>query len=168
MTDRAQHQPYPGENATPEELFELAEEYRRAAHTLLGIGRRRRPLSRAPFHLNAIHAIELYLNSFLLLEGMKAKQLRALHHNLSARIDHELAARLALKSRTVAHLADVSRKQEYLVSRYGTDRMKSVSEITRLKATLEEIRDSVATRLGVKPGSRRQPSAAELYQVARG
>jgi hypothetical protein len=165
MTDQLQCQSYPGEGASSEELFLLAEEYRRAAHTLLGISRRRKPLSRAPFHLNAIHAIELYLNALLLLKGVKAQQLRALNHDLSARIHHELAAGLTLRVRTAAHLADITKRREYLVSRYGTNQMKSVSEITRLKATLEEIRESVAQRLGAERISKVQPAAPEIHQV---
>ena len=153
---------YPGESATSEELFQLAEEYNRASHALLAIRRSGQPLSRAPFHLTALHAIELNLNALLLFEGMQAQHLRALHHDLSARVEHELAASLALKGRTVAHLSDASKKREYLVSRYGTDQMKTMSEINRLKATLEEIRIKVAIRLGAKAHSKRPPSAPEL------
>jgi hypothetical protein len=98
--------------------------------------------------LTAIHAIELYLNAFLLFQGLKPCDLRKLQHDLSARISHELAAGLTLRTRTAAHLADLSKRREYLVSRYGTDQMTTVSQINRLQATLEEIQAKVAKRLG--------------------
>lgn len=151
MTLHQQHQSYPGDSATPQEFFRLAEEYRRAANTLIGIGRRKQPFSRAPYHLTAVHAIELYLNALLLFEGLKPLHLRALQHDLAARINHELAAGLRLRNRTAAHLADLSKRREYLISRYGTDQMNTVSRTNRLQATLEEIRSKVATRFGELP-----------------
>ena len=132
----AQSQPYPGDGATAQELFRLAEEYRRAADMLIGIGRPRQPFSRAPYRLTAIHAIELYLNALLLFEGMRPCDLRKLQHDLAARIDHEFAASVVLRSKTAKHLAALSKKREYLVSRYGTDQMNTVSQINRLQATL--------------------------------
>ncbi|WP_245478528.1 hypothetical protein [Mesorhizobium sp. M4B.F.Ca.ET.049.02.1.2] len=57
---------YPGELASPQQIHELAEEYRKAAHQLLPLGRAGKPLTRAPFRLSAIHAIELYLTALLL------------------------------------------------------------------------------------------------------
>ncbi len=149
-----QTQRHPGERATAAELFRLAEEYRRAASMLIDIRRRSQPFSRAPYHLTAIHAIELYLNALLLSQGMKPCDLRKLQHDLSARIGHELAAGLALRNRTAAHLADLSKRREYLVSRYGTDEMTTISQTNRLQATLVEIQSKVAKRLGSqKPAS---------------
>lgn len=148
MATQSQSQPYPGECATPDDLFKLAEEYRRAADTLRENVRKRQPLSRAPYQLTAIHAIELYLNALLLSQGMKPCDLRKLHHDLSARVSHELAAGLALKTRTATHLAGLSSRREYLISRYGTDLMTTVPPINRLQATLDEIQSKVAKRLG--------------------
>jgi hypothetical protein len=139
---------YPGDTSTADDFFNLADEYRRAADTLLGIRRPGIPLSRAPFHLTAIHAIELYLNAFLVFEGIKPGNLRALQHDLRARANHELAAPLRLRARTITHLAALSDRREYLVSRYGADQISRVSEINRLQATLYEIRSKVARRLG--------------------
>ncbi len=115
---------------------------------LMEIRRPSKPFSRAPYHLTAIHAIELYLNALLLSQGMKPCDLRKLHHDLSARIEHQHAVGLALRSRTAAHLVDLSKRREYLISRYGTDQMTTVSQINRLQATLEEIQAKVAKRLG--------------------
>ncbi len=154
MTTHPQPDPYPGDGATAVELFRLAEEYRRAAILLAGIRRPGQPLSRAPFHLTAIHAIELYLNSLLLSQGMKPCALRKLHHDLSARVGHDLAAGLALRSRTTTHLADLSRRREYLISRYDTDQIKTLSQINQLQATLDEIQSKVAKRLGAHPATK--------------
>lgn len=144
MTTRSQS--YPGESASAEQFFLLAEEYRKAADVLITTGRRGKPLSRAPFRLAAIHAIELYLNALLLIEGEQPCNIRALHHDLEARAKHPLASRLRLRSNTTAHLTAISQGREYLVSRYGTDQMNSVSQINRLQATLEEVRSKVAKR----------------------
>ena len=51
-------QPYPGTNASPEEIFALAAEYHSAADALIPKGRPREPISRAPARLCAIQAID--------------------------------------------------------------------------------------------------------------
>jgi len=158
MATQSQSQPYPGERATADEIFRLAEEYRRAASSLIDIRRPGQPFSRAPYHLTAIHAIELYLNAFLLSQGLKPCDLRKLQHDLSARISHELSAGLDLRNRTAAHLSDLSERREYLISRYGTDQMTTVSQINRLQATLEEIQSKVAKRLGENSTTKKQLS----------
>lgn len=140
-------EPYPGHSATAEDVFLLAEEYRRAAETLLGLGRARKPLSRAPYRLTAIHAIELYLNALLLIDGLDHSQVRGLQHDLAARAKLALASGLALRGRTAAHLEAMVKGREYLVSRYGTDQASTLSQINRLQATLEEIRGKVSKKL---------------------
>ena len=56
---------YPGGEAAPKKLLLLAAEYRRAAETLSLTGRRKVPMSRWPYRLVAIHAVELYLTAYL-------------------------------------------------------------------------------------------------------
>lgn len=163
MTLASQYQPYPGESATAEECFQPGEEYRRAAGLLLGIGLRKQPLSRAPYRLAAIHAIELYLNALLLFEDIKPCALRRLQHNLSARIDHPLAAGLVLRDRTIAHLRTLSERREYLVSRYGVDQMNTVSQINRPQATLEEVRSKVANVIRPESALPRQVDVTSAY-----
>lgn len=136
-------QRYPGEAATPAELVRLADQYLVAARTLREIGRRGDPLSRAPYRLNAIHAIELYLNAYLLGAGHPAKDLRRHHHDLGARTDLALEAGLHLRKRTAAHLRSLSETREYLVSRYDPA-ISSASQLNRLEATLDEIAKKVA------------------------
>ncbi|MDX8508623.1 hypothetical protein RFM40_25165 [Mesorhizobium sp. VK22E] len=60
---------YPGELASPHQIHELAEEYRKAANLLLQQGRPGKPLTRAVQVVGAIHAIELYLTALLLHRG---------------------------------------------------------------------------------------------------
>jgi hypothetical protein len=65
---------YPGDEATPHQVRQLADEYRQAAHHLLENQRKGQPLSQAPFRLSAIQAIELYMNALLLHWGTSRHQ----------------------------------------------------------------------------------------------
>lgn len=134
---------YPGETATPAGIVSLANEYRMSAVLLLQNGRPKEPQSRAPFRMVAIHAVELYLNAFLLHSGHGAAQIRGLQHDLAARADLAVVLGLALRKRTREHLHAMSRSREFLVTRYvpsGT----SLSEINRLHATLAEVAQKVS------------------------
>lgn len=130
---------YPGELATTYQVLMLAHEYRQAAIHLAALGRPREPLSRAPFRLAAIHAIELYLNAFLLKRGHPASEIRGLQHNLAERL--KLAAKygLQLKVKTAKHINDLAETREYLVTRYGPEMTDSASKLNRLTATMEEV-----------------------------
>ena len=129
---------YPGELASPELIAQLANEYRLAAKELAKIGRRGKPLSRAPFRMAAIHAIELYLNAFLAAAGHPAIEIRGMYHDLSVRTELALAAKLNLRKRTVSHLKAISQRREYLLARYDPA-VSSTSELNRLDATLAEL-----------------------------
>lgn len=143
---------YPGDLATPRQVFDLAEEYRKASHALLQLGRPGKPLTRAPFRLTAVHAIELYLNALLLQRGHAPNQIRGLQHDLWARAELATAAGLLLRKRTAAHLRSLSRSREYLVTRYGPEMVATVSQTNRLTATLDEVAKKVAAMmLGVAP-----------------
>lgn len=144
MVDKA----YPGDAATPAQVHALADEYRRASQTLLGLGRARAPLTRAPFRLTAIHAIELYLNAFLLRHGHTPSRIRGLQHDLCARAELAFAGGLTLRKRTEAHLRNMSAEREYLATRYGPELAATMSQINRLMATLEEVADKVAKDAG--------------------
>ncbi len=99
---------YPGESATPAEVSSLADEYRLAALLLLENGRPKEPKSRAPFRMVAIHAVELYLNAFLLHSAHEAARIRGFQHNLAARADLAVELGLALRKRTREHLYTMS------------------------------------------------------------
>lgn len=135
---------YPGESATPQQILDLANEYRRAADALLQNGRRRAPLSWAPFRLVATHAIELYLNALLLAAGHPSAKLRGLQHDLASRTRFALSAELILRKRTLMHLESLSRTREYLTTRYDPA-ASSTSQLNRLSATLSEVADKVAS-----------------------
>ena len=150
------HRFYPGDTATPPQLLQLADEYRRAAEALLPTGRRRAPLSRAPYRLVAIQAIELYLNAFLLDAGHAPCSLRGLQHDLAKRTRLALDASLVLRKRTIDHLESLSRTREYLVTRYDPTQ-PTASQLNRLAATLSELSDKVNSRI-----KRRPPDAARV------
>lgn len=130
---------YPGALAGPRELLQLAAEYHAAAELLATRGRRKEPISRAPYRLAAIHAIELYLNAFLLHCGLDQGRVRGLQHDLAARTDLSLEHGLQLRKRTAAHLRAMTEGREYLVSRYGPEPSSSLSQLNRLSATMAEV-----------------------------
>jgi hypothetical protein len=150
---------YPGELASPLQIHELAEEYRNAATLLLQLGRSGKPLSRAPFRLSAIHAIELYLTALLLHHGHSPNQIRKMHHDLAARTERTLEAGLRLRTKTANHLRSLSQNREYLVTRYDPEPAATPSQINRLTATLEEVAEKV-TLLIVPPSKKGQQPAA--------
>jgi hypothetical protein len=149
-------QSYPGDLATPQQIRALADEYRDAAHLLLKSGKAAKSLTRAPFRLTAIHAIELYLSAQLLHRGFAAKKIRTLGHNLAARA---LDSGLVLRKRTAEHLKTLSERREYLITRYGPERAASTSQINRLTATLDEIAEKVTIALTTDASPKPKPLA---------
>lgn len=125
----------------------LADEYRKAAQLLTQLGQPGKPLSRAPFRLAAIHAIELYLNALLLHSGSEANAVRGLQHDLARRALLAADAGLKLRLRTANHLSTLQQSREYLVTRYGPELTGNVSQINRLEATLEEVAKKVTAFL---------------------
>ena len=146
---------YPGELATPGEICRLADEYRKAAHLLQQLGRTGEPLSRAPFRLSAIHAIELYLNALLLHRGYAPSEIRRMQHDLAQRTGLAIASGLRLRSRTAAHLDALAENREYLVTRYGPELSGTISQINRLEATLEEVSKKVTEMLAAQRAASR-------------
>lgn len=133
---------YPGERATAAQVLQLAREYGQAAEKLAECGRRHQPLSRAPFRMVAIHAIELHLNALLLAAGRPAGQVRGLHHDLRARTELAIGLGFHLRKRTVEHLAKLSETREYLLTRYDPE-ASAASQVNRLIATLAEVSEKV-------------------------
>jgi len=135
---------HPSEQVAPWKLLKLANEYRSAADILLPTGRRRKPLSRAPYRLVAIQAIELYLNAFMLHCGYPPGKLRALQHNLAPRALFARTNGLDLTKGTFEHLFELAASREYLVSRYDPEPGFTLSNPNRLEATLKEVAEKVA------------------------
>lgn len=138
---------YPGEAAGPSEVLALAHEYRRAAEALLPTGRRGSPLSRAPYRLIAIHAIELYLNAHLLAAGHSPAEVRRLQHDFASRTQRAIDTRLVLRLRTLTHLKRLSERREYLTTRYDCAPTET-SELNRLGASLAEVAEKVSAIVG--------------------
>lgn len=134
---------YPGAIASPHQVLRLAAEYHEAARILGVRGRKRQPISRAPYRLTTIHAVELYLNAFLLHSGLDHGRVRGLQHDLAARTDLALKHGLLLRKRTATHLRTMTAGREYLVSRYGPELSSSLSQLNRLSATLAEVANKV-------------------------
>ncbi|WP_245331132.1 hypothetical protein [Mesorhizobium sophorae] len=155
---------YPGDLASAQQVHELAEEYRKAANHLLQLGRPGKPLSRAPFRLAAIHAIELYLTALLLHRGHNPNQIRKMQHDLSERTDRAIEAGLRLRAKTARHLQSLSQNREYLVTRYGPELAATASQINRLTATLEQVAAKVTVLMALPSGSQRAglPAAGEV------
>ncbi|MBZ9740608.1 hypothetical protein [Mesorhizobium sp. CO1-1-4] len=156
---------YPGELASPHQIHELAEEYRKAATLLLPHGRSGKPLSRAPFRLTAIHAIELYLTALLLHRGDDPNEIRKMNHDLAARARHTVEAGLRLRAKTASHLQSLSQNREYLITRYGPELAATASQINRLTATLEEVAVKVTVLIAKSPRPQVNPVAAGGVQV---
>ena len=144
--------PYPGSEATVGQLLGLADEYYKAAYGLLSQVSRIDPrTSSAPARLCAIHAVECYLNAFLMFHGMSREEVRGLQHNLAKRTELAVAKGLKLKVKTHAHLLRLSDQREYLVVRYGPERVNDLTELNRVFATLKEIGMKVAAVIRSQP-----------------
>lgn len=87
---------FPGSNAKPWEVLNLANAYSRASILLFSEGQKQVALSIAPARMCAIHAIELYLNAFLRHEGVTPEEIRKRMHNLA---EPMFVAKLKLRKR---------------------------------------------------------------------
>lgn len=145
-------QPYPGSEATVGQLLGLADAYFKAAYGLLPQASRiDLHTSSAPARLCAIHAVECYLNAFLMFQGMSREEVRGLQHNLAKRTELAVAKGLKLKVKTHTHLLRLSDLREYLVVRYGPERVNDLTELNRVFATLKEIGMKVAAGIRSQP-----------------
>src|SRR4051812_42054880 len=111
-------------------MLRLAQEYREAAQLLMSQGDEVKSFPRAPYRFLAVHAIELYLNAFLLSVGHDPKNIRDLNHNLSTRAEHAIMKGLTLKKRTALHLSAVTGEREYMAVRYSPDLPPTLSRLS--------------------------------------
>lgn len=128
---------YPGDAASVDDIFELAGLYRAAAKLL----REHAPRGKQhiPCRLLALHSIELYLNAFLLTNGLDTKSIRGLQHDIGERSRRAVDAGLNLRKRTAMHLQTLSHNREYLIIRYGPEMTATLSQVNRVMATLDEL-----------------------------
>lgn len=155
---------YPGEGANAQEILLLAHEYRLAANHLRSLRRRAEPRSLAPFRWAAIHAVELYLNAYLLNLGRLAPEIRGLQHDLRRRVKLAVSAGLKLKKRTVQDLQAISTSREYLTMRYEPRLPVSACQPNGLEATLADVAKKVAEAVNTR--GRTQAVDARTSQLA--
>lgn len=136
-------QPEPATPPTAQELASLARSFSEATDKLLGLCKKRQPLTHAPYRFAAIHAIELYLTAYLQLNNHEPKTIRKLQHNLEHRTDRATEAGLKLRKRTIAHLRELTSTREYVETRYQPTAMKNLTQPNRLIATLKDVEDKV-------------------------
>lgn len=152
---------YPGESSSAPELVALADEFRRSSELIAKSMKARKANSTAPFRLLCIHAIELYLNAYLRNAGQPAPTIRGMQHNLAARLELTDASGLILRQKTRMHLTAISANREYVASRYEPAAV-TLSQVNRLQATLEEVRNKVLKQLArPKPAEARAAVANE-------
>ena len=139
---------YPGADARVEEIIRLANHYRGAANDLLRMAQEKGPCRVAPCRLCAVHAIELYLNAFLLKLGHPPERIRDSRHDLAARAALANAGAARGRRRTAIHLAAMTQGREYLVLRYDPG-MAELAPLNRLWATLDEIARKVTRAVAI-------------------
>lgn len=125
-------------------LYALAEAYRQAAQPLWQSGMNLDAIERLPFRLMAAHAIELCLSAYLLKSGIAPEDVRGFQHNLAVRLVAAEGKGLLLRKRTAGHLLRMDKDREYLMTRYNPAPL-ALSELTRIKATLDELFDKTGT-----------------------
>jgi hypothetical protein len=138
---------YPGSALSSAEVLELADAFRESARQLLDKDPKRCSKASGPLRLLTIHAIELYLNAYLLASGLDASAIRGLQHDLKAREQLVRDRGMVLRVKTGKHLSDLTVKREYLVSRYDIPDNASLSALSRLTATMEEVRKRAIKQL---------------------
>lgn len=135
---------YPDQSAKVRDILALATQYRYAAVTLgEGVSKSGHP----PRRLLALHSIELHLNALLLAKGLDRDTVNGLQLDLGERTRRAVDAGLVLRRRTAEHLASLSSNREYLVIRYRPDLTASISQMSRLMATLDELSRKVRKML---------------------
>jgi hypothetical protein len=134
---------YPGAAAAADEVRRLADEYREAFLALRATCRKGHRVSYLPARFCALHAIELYLGSFLRHQGVPAKEVRGKNHDLSALAAEAQAKGLALTGKRMKCLARVSAHREYLLYRYEPSAPPTLEQINSIEKTLEDIASAV-------------------------
>jgi hypothetical protein len=130
---------YPGSATTALQLKELALHYADAACIFEKLPSAPKGLALVPFRLLAIHAIELTFDALLIHNNVKAEEIRAMHHDLHARLVMAETFGLKLRVKTVKHISDLTANREYLVHRYDPIGSLQSGQLNRLIATLREV-----------------------------
>jgi hypothetical protein len=139
---------YPGKAAGVRGILNLAKQYQDSAKKL---GESSSKSNQAPRRLLALHAMELYLNAFLIAKGVDPAAICGLQHDLGKRARLASEAGLVLRKRTVAHLATLSSRNEYDAIKYALELMSTLSQVNRVMATVDELSRKVRKALRVRP-----------------
>jgi hypothetical protein len=137
---------YPGKAAGVQGILNLAKQYQDAAGKL---GEGSSKPNQTPRRLLALHAMELYLNAFLLAKGVNPTTIRGFQHDLGERARLASDAGLALRKRTVAHLAMLSASNEYHIIRYAPELTSTLPQVNRVMATVDELSRKVRKALRI-------------------
>ena len=148
---------YPGADARAEEVIRLANHYRGAANDLLRLVEEKGARRVAPCRLCAVHAIELYLNAFLLKLGHPPER----HPRQRPRPRRAGGARQRRRSRAPAADGDPPGDDDAMAASISccatTRAWPRLAPLNRLWATLDEIARKVTSAVG---GSGPRPSEA--------
>ncbi|MBL8712310.1 MAG: hypothetical protein JNM12_05375 [Alphaproteobacteria bacterium] len=125
-------------------LFALAQHYLRAAQLLSIVELKGDKMRWHPYRLNAAQAIELCLSAYLMQKGMTYDEVRVFQHQVHPRAVFAAEKGLVLRKRTLEHLLRMDSDREYLMVRYNPAPF-ALSELTRIKATLDELFDKTGT-----------------------
>ncbi|MEZ2224311.1 hypothetical protein [Rhizobium sp. RCC_161_2] len=128
--------PCDGNSVSVRDTLNLATQYQGAANRL---GKGLAKPNQLPRRLLALHAMELYLNAFLLAKGVDPRKIAGLRHDLGEQAQIASEAGLLLRKRTMAHLVILSESDEYHVIRYAPNRASKLSQMNRVMATLDEL-----------------------------
>nr|WP_234913890.1 hypothetical protein [Rhizobium rhizogenes]QCO89361.1 hypothetical protein pC5.7d_644 [Rhizobium rhizogenes] len=135
---------YPGKAAGVRDILNLAKQYQDAANKL---GESSSKSNQAPRRLLALHAIELYLNAFLIAKGVTPATIGGFQHDFGERARRASEAGLVLRKRTVAHLAALSASNEYHAISYAPELTAALSQVNRVMATVDELSRKVRKAL---------------------
>lgn len=137
---------YPAKAAGVRGILNLAKQYQDAASKLGEGSSKSNP---APRRLLALHAMELYLNAFLLAKGVDPAMIRGFRHDLGERTRIASEVGLVLRKRTVAHLTTLSASNEYQIIMYAPELTSTLSQVNRVMATVDELSRTVRMALRV-------------------
>ncbi|NTH22996.1 hypothetical protein G6L73_31580 [Agrobacterium rhizogenes] len=135
---------YPGKAAGVRGILNLAKQYQDAAGKL---GEGSSKSNQAPRRLLALHAMELYLDAFLLAKGVNTATIGGFRHDLRELTRIASEAGLVLRKRTVAHLETLSASNEYDVVSYAQELISTLSQVSRIMATVDELSRKVRKAL---------------------
>lgn len=134
---------YPGSDAEPAELLDLARAFRAAAaRTRPGRGQDSKML-REPFDLLCLHAIELAMDAALRSSDFDQPTIRAMGHNLSTRARALGTRGLVWKRNTIGNIDTMSRDRYTLKCRYAPAESERVA-LSRVEATADEALEKCA------------------------